>query len=92
MQTSLILTKETMVPVGVAVAIITPLIFLGTYITGIAANVDTLKLQVASSLGREAITSAKLEVISNKQTETDTNFVYISRSLDEIRKKLNIIP
>ena len=103
MEKPVILSKETLLPIGVTIALVAPIVGIVFFFAGIQSDIKDLKMQVATvaqkaeatsvlAQSQNGINAAKIELLNNKQTEIDTKFNYISQTLDEIRKKLNILP
>lgn len=103
MKSQIVLTKGTLIPIGVVVALMTGLIAISFFLSGLSNDRDETKLEFTTLKSRiEAVdlsaqnaftlNSAKIELIDKQQTAISVKLDNISETLDEIRKKLNIIP
>lgn len=103
MKSQIVLTKGTLIPIGVVVALMTGLIAISFFLSGLSNDRDETKLEFTTLKSRIeavdlsaqnafALNSAKIELIDKQQTAISVKLDNISETLDEIRKKLNIIP
>ncbi len=94
-----IISKETLMPIGVMIALLAPVFGLVFFFAGIRSDIADAKVQILTAQnqitvlqGQITLNSSKIATLDNRQSITDTQYAYISNTLDEIRKKLNIIP
>ena len=89
-----IISKQTLVPIGLAVAILTPLMIGAIYVVDMSNTVkhnrELVTQHVAMDDARIAIINAHIQNLQQTQIKSDTKLDYILQNLDEIKKKLNI--
>lgn len=88
-----VLTRETLIPIGVIIAIITPIVAIIVWGAGLQYQVQANKEKINS---HESMDNARVEVLQgqvatmqNNQVKMDAKLDYIVATLDDIKKTLN---
>jgi hypothetical protein len=87
-----ILNQSSLIPLGVAVSV---LFAIGTavfYIAGVVSDVNALKAQHTVIQSDLVSTSLRVNALERSQSTLEADLRYITKSLDAIKEKLNIVP
>lgn len=89
---SSILTKETLVPIGLVTGALGLIVTMSIYATNVTADVRNLKEQNANYQLRLSTVEGRVTSISTDQSVLTTKLDYIAKSIEAITRKLNVSP
>lgn len=87
-----ILTKETLIPAGMAIAGLFVVLSVASYAINQAADIRSLREWQIAETAKSVSLESRLSAIEQAQVKVDTKIDYALKSLDAISKKLNIVP
>jgi len=80
------ITKETLIPIGIAITLLGGVFYLGT----LAAQIKQNASDIGDNGRRISALEVSMQAIQQSQTKSETKLDYILDNLGEIKKKLNI--